>query len=91
MINKIPLTAINQSLSEYASVPDAKNVYTTVTYKRSDGTIYARSTLKNPDASNNYANLEIQYYDALGTTPLQKVTWTFTYDANGQITSKVVS
>jgi hypothetical protein len=91
MFNKIPLPAINQNLSEYASAPDAKNVYTIINYKRSNGTLYAQTTLKNPDASLNYATLEIQYYDSLGTTPLTKVTWTLTYDLSGQIISKVVS
>jgi hypothetical protein len=91
MINKISLRAIDQSLSEYGSVPDENNVNTIVTYKRSDGTVYARSTLKNPDGSLNYTTVEIQYYDAAGTGQLNKVTWSLTYALNGQIISKVVS
>lgn len=91
MINKIPLTAIDQSLSEYASAPDAHNIYTVVDFRRANGTLYMRSTLKNPDGIGYYATAELQYYDALGTNPLQKVTWTFTYDSFGQIITKVVS
>lgn len=77
-------------LNSYASVVDANGIYTVVEYKRSDGTLYMKSTLSG-GTSPSYTTDIWQFYDALGTTVIVTKTWTISYDANGKITSKVVA
>lgn len=77
--------------NEYASGKDTNGIYTVMEYKRTDGTLYLKSTLSNPDASGNYQTMTWQFYDAAGTSVLSTKTWTLTYDADGKIVSKVAS
>lgn len=78
-------------LNEYGSAIDANGLYTIISYKRADGTLYMKSTLSNPDASLNYQTDTWQFYNAAGTTIMLTKTWTISYDANGGIVSKVVA
>ena len=77
--------------NSYSSNIDANGIYTVVDYKRADGTLYMKSTLSNPDANSNYQTDTWQFFDVAGTTVILTVTWTLTYDADGNVISKVVS
>ena len=76
--------------NSYSSSPDVNGIYTVVDYKRSDNTLYMKSTLSNV-VNGNYQTDTWQFYDAAGTTVILTVTWTLTYDADGNVISKVVS
>lgn len=87
-INEVAETAYNV----YKSTPDAYGVYTVVEYKRkSNGTLYRKSTLSNPDANSNYQTQTIQYYNTAGTTVIATETWVISYDTDGNIVSEVKS
>jgi YD repeat-containing protein len=81
------------TLNSDASSKDANGVYTVVMYKRSNNTNYMRSTLSNPDANGNYRTVKWEYYNEAGTgiVAAETKTWTVTYDADGNIVSKVVA
>lgn len=95
----IHVTAADKSLwnetaanyNQYASGKDANGIYTVLELKRTDGTLYMRATLTNPDARGNYQTDTWQFYNAAGNTVVKTLTWTYTYDADGKITSKVVA
>ena len=76
--------------SSYASVKE-NDVYTVVDFKRSDATLYLKSTLSNTDGNGYYQTCTLNYYDSLGTTIIKTVIWTFTYDIDGKIITKVVA
>jgi hypothetical protein len=72
----------------YKSGKDANGIYTIVEYKRADGTLYARSVLSG-GVSPQYTTRTITYYAADGTTVLRTDTYTFTFDADGDLISEV--
>jgi hypothetical protein len=76
--------------NSYASSIDANGIYTVIDYKRTDGTLYMKSTLSG-GTSPNYTTDTWQFYDATGTIVISTKTWTITYDVNGKITSRVVA
>lgn len=87
-------TTVSSYMADYASYASAKDdndIYTIVDFKRKDGTLYLNSTLSNKDSNGNYTNDILKYYDTNGTTLLKTVTWTFTYDTDGNIITKVVA
>lgn len=71
-----------------SGVKDSKGVYPIVDYKRTDGTLYMRSTLTNANANGNYQTDTWRYYAADGTTLVKTVTWTIGYDSDGAVTSE---
>lgn len=77
-------------LNSYASVVDSNGIYTVLDLKRSDATLYMKSTLSG-GTSPSYTTDTWLFYDALGTTVVLTKTWTIAYDAGGKITSKVVA
>ncbi len=84
------LVSQHNNLRQYAGSKDEmKLLYKVVDHKRADGTIYAQSILSNPDANGNYQTLSLTYYNNAGTVALETKSWTFTYDSDGLITSKV--
>jgi YD repeat-containing protein len=89
-MNKIPQRAIDSLRNIYSSSPDGQGIFTVLEYKRANGTLYMRSTLKNP-LNGWYREVDWEFFDLAGTTLLYKQIWTLTYDALGNITSKVVS
>lgn len=91
MAEKLPVAAVDNTFNEYSTIPDANNIYTIMSYKRRDGSLYMKSTLSDPDASGNYLTMKWDFYDTDGTTLLYSQTWTLTYDAQGNVTSKVVT
>lgn len=76
---------------QYASSPDANDIYTVVQYKRPDATLYMQSTLSNPDVNGNYQTDTWQFYDSAGTTVTTTHVWTITYDTYGRPTQKVMT
>ncbi|TQK41979.1 hypothetical protein FB479_11680 [Brevibacillus sp. AG162] len=84
------LVSQHNNLRQYAGSKDEmKLLYKVVDHKRADGTIYAQSILSNPDANGNYQTLSLTYYNNAGTVALETKSWTFMYDSDGLITSKV--
>ncbi len=69
---------------------DATNkVYTTVEYLRPENdSRYLRAVLSNK-VGGNYTTDTWNLYDDSGTTVIDTVIWTLTYDANGIVTDKV--
>ena len=87
------LDKVDTSLADYetyASVKDG-DVYTVVDFKRLDDTLYLKSTLSNKDVNGYFQTCTLNYYDLLGTTIIKTVTWTSTYDVDGNIITKVVA
>ncbi|MCL9971093.1 phage tail protein [Anoxybacillus kestanbolensis] len=74
----------------YKSGKDANGIFTTVEYKRTNGTLYARSVLSG-GTSPQYTTRTITYYAPDGTTVLRTDAFTLTYDANGDLISEVKS
>lgn len=67
---------------------DSNGIYTTVRYKREDDTLAIESTLSG-GTSPNYNTRTIKIYADDGTTVLQTITRTITYDSDGNIISEV--
>ena len=65
-------------------------VYTTVNYKREDGTLYLNSVMSNKDTNGCFQTCTLTYYDKVGINIVGITVWTFTYDSNGTIINKVV-
>jgi hypothetical protein len=72
----------------YKSGKDANGIFTTVDYKRADGTLFARSVLSG-GTSPQYTTRTITYYGTDGTTVIKTDTYTLTYDADGDLISEV--
>lgn len=78
-------------LSVYATERDAAaKVFKRIEYKRPDGTVYLVSTLSLPDEENRYTRSTIEYRGTDGLTVEETVTWSLTYDLEGNITHKQV-
>lgn len=67
---------------------DAKGIYTVVNYKRGDGTLYMKSTLSG-GTTPNYTTDTWRFYDASGATVIKTITWTLTYDTDGNVVDSV--
>jgi hypothetical protein len=74
----------------YKSGKDSNGIFTTVDYKRPDGTLYARSVLSG-GTSPQYTTRTITYFDTDGTTVIRSDTFTLSYDGNGDLVSEVKS
>ncbi|KHF26830.1 Phage tail fiber repeat protein [Anoxybacillus sp. BCO1] len=72
----------------YKSGKDSNGIFTTVEYKRSNGTLYARSVLSG-GTSPQYTTRTITYYGTDGTTVLRTDTYALTYDTNGELIGEV--
>lgn len=69
---------------------DDNGIYTLVTYKRADNTIYKTSELSNP-VDGNYTTQTITYYQADGLTVDKTEVYTITYNADGDVESEVLT
>lgn len=88
---KSKVSEMNTNYNVYASIKDG-DFYTVVEFKRSDGSLYCKSTLSNKDTNARFQTCTVIYYASDGITPIDpSYTWTFGYDSDGKITSKVVS
>ena len=76
--------------STYKTNQDANGIYTTVTYKRADGTTYKVSELSNA-VDGNYTTQTVTYYQADGTTVDKTEVYTITYNAEGDVESEVLT
>ena len=76
--------------STYKSNQDDNGIYTTVTYKRADGTTYKVSELSNA-IDGNYTTQTITYYKADGSTVDKTEVYTITYNADGDVESEVLT
>lgn len=72
----------------YKSGKDSNGIFTTVEYKRLDGTLYARSVLSG-GTSPQYTTRTITYYDSDGTTVLKTDVYNLIYDTDGDLVSEV--
>lgn len=97
--NKLDIADINTKLSSvdiklenynsYASGKDSSGVYTIIEYKDKTNTLYMKSVLSNPDSNGNYRTDTWSFYE--NGTVSKTIKWTLTYDAESNITSKVVA
>lgn len=76
--------------NQFASAKDTNGIYTVVDYKRANNTLYMKSTLSNADTNGNYQTMTWQFYADDGTTVTDTKVWTISYDADGNVLSKVV-
>lgn len=77
--------------STYKSNQDDNGIYTTVTYKRADGTTHKVSELSNVDDNGNYTTQTVTYYQADGSTVDKTEVYTITYNADGDVESEVLT
>lgn len=82
--------ATGKSLNIYKSGKDTNGIFTTIEWKRSDGTLAKESVLSSPDTKGNYQTQTINYYDIDGTTILTTETYTISYDVEGDVVSEVI-
>lgn len=69
---------------------DANGQYTSIEYRRdTDGSLFLKSVLSNPDANGNYQTDTWTIYELDGVTVAETKVWTITYDADGSIVSVV--
>ena len=76
--------------SVYKSNRDDNGIYTTVTYKRADGTIYKISELSNL-IDGNYTTQTINYFKDDGSTVDKTEVYSITYNADGDVESEVLT
>lgn len=69
---------------------DANDIYTIITLKREDESIYMKSALSG-GISPNYTTRTETYYKADGTTIDKTVVYAITYDSNGMVVSEVMN
>lgn len=74
-----------------ASALGDNGTYTVITFNRPDSTVYAVSTLSNPNSMGNYGTMTWQFYDPTGTTIIETHTWTITYDSSGNVEEAVMA
>jgi hypothetical protein len=74
----------------YGSVSDTYGINTVLNYKRTDTTLYLKSTLSGGTAP-KYTSMTLQMYKEDGTTLLDTQVWTFTYNSFNKISSKVAN
>ncbi|WP_409176671.1 phage tail protein [Brevibacillus fortis] len=80
----------NQSFRKYRSGFDsAAQVYTTVEYKRKDGTLFMRSVLSSK-VGDNYTVDTRTFYGTNGTTVRRTEVWDITYDAQRNPVNEVL-
>lgn len=75
-------------LRKRKSNKDSNGIYTSVEYVRTDGTLYAKSTLSG-GTSPQYTTNTVTYYKLDGTTVLSTDSIPLTYDADGDLQSEV--
>lgn len=76
--------------STYKTNQDINGIYTTVTYKRADGTTHKVSELSNP-VDDKYTTQTVTYYQADGLTVDKTEVYTITYNADGDVESEVLT
>ena len=82
---------INIPKSIIKSDKDANGVFTTVTYKRADGTVLKTSVLSDADSSGNYTKQTVTYYGLDGSTIDTTEVYTIAYDDAGDVVSEILN
>ncbi|HGH7177533.1 TPA: hypothetical protein ACJMKJ_005177 [Bacillus wiedmannii] len=78
---------------EFEEIPsnfDENDIATIVEWKRSNGTLYRKSILSEPDSKGNYRKQVVTWYAANGTSVIRTRTWTYTFDSRGNRVRTVV-
>lgn len=92
--NPLDLVPTPEHLGEYSvfslDFDAASAIYRIVEFKRKDGTLYARSTLSEPNLEGQYTNLFMRYYNSDGSRILRTEIWALAYDADGRVTTKAL-
>jgi hypothetical protein len=78
----------NRDYRVYKTNKDAEGIFTTVEYKRNDGTLAIRSVLSG-GTTPRYTTRTITYYAENGTTLQKTTTRTLTYDSDDVLISEV--
>lgn len=87
--NKVVKIESEKNLSKLRTNKDAEGIYTTVTYKRkADNTIYCISTLSG-GTTPLYTTRTEQYYDAAGSSVIETLVYSLSYDDDGNIVGEV--
>lgn len=69
-----------------ASTKNAQGYYSTIRFRRpEDDTLAVEMVGSNPDANGYYQTDTWKFYDAAGSAVLSTVTWTYGYDADGNV------
>ena len=88
-VHKSDMAAHGEIASMYRSGKDANGVFTTLEFKRTNGTLFKKSVLSG-GASPKYTTRTVSYYNTDGTTVLLTKIYTLTYTGN-DLTSEVTS
>ncbi|KEQ23728.1 hypothetical protein [Paenibacillus tyrfis] len=82
-----------ENLSTYRSGKDANGKYTIIEYKRQgSNTLYSKSELSGTvDSKGNYPIRKQYYYDSDGITVIKTITYTRTFDSNGELLNEVIT
>jgi len=87
--NNVVKIESEKNLSKLRTNKDAEGIYTTVTYKRkADNTTYCVSTLSG-GTTPLYTTRTEQFYDAAGTSVIETIVYTLSYDEDGNLESEV--
>lgn len=73
-----------------SDMDDSTYTWRQVDYKRSDGTLYLRTTLDNFDARGYYRRVRLDFYTTDGLQVIKNQTYALDYDANGMLYSRVL-
>lgn len=78
----------HQTLNYSCESKDDTNCFTIVTAKRTNGTIYSKSFLKEKSEQGNYTNLTVDYYNSAGDIVVFSEVYKLGYDNNNTLQSK---
>lgn len=84
---KAPIMFNPSAYSYVRSNQDGGGIFTTLTYKRRDGTKIAESVLSN-QVSGNYTVETVTFFGDDGATAWRQVTWALAYNAGGDLLSR---
>lgn len=82
--------AVGNGLNKYKSNKDEREIFTTIEWKRTNGTLAKKSVMSNPDIDGYYQTQTIDYYDASGLVIEKTEVYTIGYDADGNDNSEVL-
>lgn len=82
---------IEELYSIERSNKDSNNIFTTVTYKRPDGTIFKVSLLSGQSSSPKYPTRIVRFYNAQGNSIVKTVNFQQNYDADGNWISETIT
>jgi hypothetical protein len=79
-----------EGVETHRSGKDANGKFTTVEFKRQDGTLFMKSVLSGTvDANGNYPTRTETFYQVNGTTSIASIVYSRTFDADGDLLTEV--